>query len=111
MEERITAMTASGILAATHPTGVLLRAGCSPLSTVAIRLALLRPTPNPYGLPKDLAEAIDALGVEPSAPGVTCDAKLAAAVKAISRDETARATCADGVGMSELRDAVLAYLR
>ena len=110
-DEKLVAMSSAGILPATHATSILLRAGCSPFSTVAIRQSMLRLTPNPYRLTRELADALDALGVNPIATGVTCEDKAAALEKALRGDKAAKALCADVWGMNELRSSVLAYLR
>lgn len=110
-DEKLVAMSSAGILPAAHSTAVLLRAGCSPLSAVAIRQAMLRLTPNPYRLTREVADALDALGVDPIAAGVTCEEKVAALEARATRDKAVRAMCADVWGMNELRSTVLAYLR
>ena len=107
----VLAMSSAGILPSSHATAILLRAGCSPFSTVAIRQAMLRLTPNPYRLTRELADALDALGVDPIAPGLSCEGKALAVEKALRADKSARALCADVWGMNELRSSVLAYLR
>lgn len=110
-DEKLVAMSSAGILSGSHRTAVLLRAGCSPFSAISIRQAMLRLTPNPYRLPRELADALDRCGVNPTEPGVSCEEKAAAVDRAIGRDRAVRAQCADAWGMNELRSAVLAYLR
>lgn len=91
-------------------TPLWLSLASSPLYLIAIRQAVLKASPNPFGLPREMAEAVDALGVDPLGREPMA-AKVSALAAKIRADATARALATEVLAINELRVSTLAYLR
>lgn len=110
LEEALIDLRRRGVPGSMARTENLLVAAGTPLVLITIQQSALRPSPNPWGLFRELADALDSLGVDPLEPGVDSGDLAQRVMSRIGKDKNVRAAVHDLGALRELKSLVNRYL-